>query len=220
MFRNLKLAKHIRRCYGEGAKGYSNYFGEPKLKTITIHNFIKSLGSFLFQNANEISVASKILIKSVSKTLNKHVGKELINQRTQSMGPNVSVFYKQEGGLVITKGEGVYMIDIDNNKYLDCCNNVAAVGHSHPTVVKAGQKALGEIQTNGRFLHPTQQRYVAKLLATFPPELNTVYLVNSGVYESPSPSFHPNKLSLSLSRAIIYTHMPFMHIFVFQTTFF
>lgn len=56
----------------------------------------------------------------------------------------------------------------------------ACVGHSHPTVVRAGQEALAQIQTNQRFLHPGQQRYVAKLLATFPPELNTVYLCNSG----------------------------------------
>jgi hypothetical protein len=47
-------------------------------------------------------------------------------------------------------------------------------------VVQAGQQALAQVQTNQRFLHPTQQRYVAKLLATFPPELNTVYLCNSG----------------------------------------
>ena len=62
----------------------------------------------------------------------------------------------------------------------DCANNVAAVGHSHPRVVKAGQNALAKIQTNGRFLNPVQQRYVAKLLSTFPSELNTVYFVNSG----------------------------------------
>lgn len=69
---------------------------------------------------------------------------------------------------------------MDGNKYLDCCNNVACCGHAHPTVVKAGQDELANIQTNGRFLNPVQQRYLAKLLATFPPELNTIYLVNSG----------------------------------------
>jgi ethanolamine-phosphate phospho-lyase len=47
-------------------------------------------------------------------------------------------------------------------------------------VVKRGCDELGRIQTNGRFLHPTQQRYISKLLATFPSELDTVFLVNSG----------------------------------------
>lgn len=105
---------------------------------------------------------------------------DLLSARTRQTGPNVSVFYKKEGGLVITSGEGVHMIDENGQRYLDCCNNVAGVGHSHPRVVKAGCDELGRIQTNGRFLHPTQQRYLSKLLATFPSELDTVFLVNSG----------------------------------------
>ncbi len=81
---------------------------------------------------------------------------------------------------MITSGEGAHMRDIDGNLHLDCCNNVACVGHSHPKVVEAGRRELGNIQTNGRFLNPIQQRYVTKLLSTLPPELNTVYFVNSG----------------------------------------
>lgn len=81
---------------------------------------------------------------------------------------------------MVQKGEGVHLIDVDGNRHLDCCNNVAHVGHSHPTVVKAGCDGLKSIQTNSRFLNPVQQRYLDKLLSTFPPELNTVYLVNSG----------------------------------------
>ncbi len=72
------------------------------------------------------------------------------------------------------------MIDIDGNLHLDCCNNVASVGHAHPTVVAAGNKALSAIQTNGRFLHRVRQQYVSKLLTTLPPELDTIYFVNSG----------------------------------------
>ena len=105
---------------------------------------------------------------------------DLLVTRIGQTGSNVSVFYKKEGGLVITDGDGIYMIDENGQKYLDCCNNVACVGHSHPAVVKAGCDELGRIQTNGRFLHPTQQRYLTKLLATFPSELDTVFLVNSG----------------------------------------
>ena len=105
---------------------------------------------------------------------------ELLKLRRQQIGPNVSVFYEKKGGLVITKGKGVFMMDNNGNRYLDCCNNVACVGHSHPTVVEAGCNELARIQTNSRFLHPVQQRYISKLLATFPPELNTIYLVNSG----------------------------------------
>lgn len=72
------------------------------------------------------------------------------------------------------------MFDIDGKSYLDCCNNVACVGHSHPHVIEAGCKELSKIQTNSRFLNPIQQRYLSKLLQTLPSELNTIYLVNSG----------------------------------------
>lgn len=40
--------------------------------------------------------------------------------------------------------------------------------------------AFQNVQINARFLHSTRYRYVKKLLETFPKELNTVYLVNSG----------------------------------------
>eukprot|EP01033_Poteriospumella_lacustris_P004996 gene4998-3570_t len=130
---------------------------------------------------------------AVGSDTNTKVGKELISLRDKQMGPNVSVFYKQDGGLVITSGSGVFMRDIDGNLHLDCCNNVACVGHAHPNVVRAGQQELANIQTNGRFLNPIQQRYVTKLLETFPPELNTVYLVNSGS--------EANDLALRIARA-------------------
>jgi 4-aminobutyrate aminotransferase-like enzyme len=85
------------------------------------------------------------------------------------------------------------LINEKHHRYLDTCNNVAAVGHSHPTVVHRGQQALAQIQTNGRFLNEVQQRYLAKLLKMFPAELNTVYLVNSGS--------EANDLALSIARA-------------------
>lgn len=107
-------------------------------------------------------------------------GFDLIEKRNSQMSNNVSIFYKESGGLIATKGEGCYLIDNNNNRYLDTCNNVACVGHSNPIVVNAGIKGISEIQTNQRFLHPIQQQYISKLLATFPAELNTIYLVNSG----------------------------------------
>lgn len=108
------------------------------------------------------------------------LGHQLISQREKQIADNVTIFYKSNGGLVTEVGEGCYMLGNDGSRYLDTCNNVACVGHSHPSVVKAGQMALAKIQTNQRFLHPQQQRYIAKLLSTFPDELNSIYMVSSG----------------------------------------
>ena len=159
-------------------------------------------GSFLLKTPQQQSEAAAAaaaaalaagLSVNTVKGKNEEIGKSLIAQRDKQMGPNVSVFYKQDGGLVITSGQGVHMKDIDGNLHLDCCNNVASVGHSHPRVVEAGRRELGNIQTNGRFLNPIQQRYAAKLLSTMPPELDTVYFVNSGS--------EANDLALRIARA-------------------
>jgi 4-aminobutyrate aminotransferase-like enzyme len=141
-------------------------------------------GSFLLKTSKELSDAAKAASRFGTDdkpgSLNEKIGRLLISLRDKTMGPNVSVFYKQDGGLVVTSGKGAFLRDVDGHEHLDCCNNVAAVGHAHPTVVKAGQDELARIQTNGRFLNPVQQVYVTKLLSTFPPELNTIYFVNSG----------------------------------------
>ena len=138
----------------------------------------------ILKGSKDIIASKKSLLKEKRRKINGvnslEVGTNLIKQRRESLGSNVSCFYADEGGLVIEEGEGCYMIDIDGNRYLDCCNNVACVGHSHPKVVEAGVAALSKIQTNARFLHPGHQRYIGKLLKTFPSQLNTVYLVNSG----------------------------------------
>lgn len=34
------------------------------------------------------------------------------------------------------------MIDVEGGQHLDCCNNVACVGHGHSTVVAAGRNEL------------------------------------------------------------------------------
>ena len=137
-------------------------------------------GSFLLKTPNSLSPAAQFAMKSSSNSSIGGGDHELIKLRDKQVGPNVGVFYKKDGGFVILSGEGCYMKDVDGNKHLDCCNNVAAVGHAHPAVVNAGCSELKKIQTNSRFLNPVQQRYLSKLLSTFPKELNKVYLVNSG----------------------------------------
>lgn len=161
-----------------GNRGGINTF--RLLSTSVTGKKVASKGSFLLKSIEGTESAAAKLSDKTNTGRNAEIGRELIGIRDKQMGPNISVFYKQDGGLVITKGKGVHMIDVDGNHHLDCCNNVACVGHAHPAVVAAGTAELGNIQTNGRFLNPVQQRYLTKLLATMPPELNTVYLVNSG----------------------------------------
>ena len=61
----------------------------------------------------------------------------------------VSTSYTRDYPLVIARGEGVYVEDVDGNVFLDCTAGIAVVstGHSHPEVVKAITEQAG------RFLH-------------------------------------------------------------------
>ena len=104
----------------------------------------------------------------------------LIESHLKSQGPNVSMFYKADAGVTAIRGRGCSIFEPDGTEYLDCANNVAGCGHSHPTVVAAGVAELQNIQTNGRFLHPLREKLVKRLLATLPAEIDTLYLTNSG----------------------------------------
>ncbi|KAM3857408.1 ethanolamine-phosphate phospho-lyase [Diretmus argenteus] len=72
------------------------------------------------------------------------------------------------------------MYDEKEERYLDCINNVAHVGHSHPDVVKAAAQQMELLNTNSRFLHDNLVLYAQKLQATLPDKLSVCYFVNSG----------------------------------------
>ncbi|MDY8138226.1 aminotransferase class III-fold pyridoxal phosphate-dependent enzyme [Aquimarina sp. 2201CG5-10] len=73
-----------------------------------------------------------------------------------------------------------YMYDVYGNTFLDAYNNIPHVGHSHPKVVKAGQKQMAKLNTNTRYVYDLLSEYAEKLLSKFPSSLDTVYFVNSG----------------------------------------
>src|SRR5882757_6637729 len=57
--------------------------------------------------------------------------------------------YIKEYPLVVERGEGPWIIDVDGNRYLDFMAGIAvnSTGHSHPKVVEAIKKAAD------KFLH-------------------------------------------------------------------
>ncbi len=73
-----------------------------------------------------------------------------------------------------------YMYSADGTTYLDCYNNIPQVGHCHPQVVKAGQRAIAKLNTNSRYLNEVYNEYAQNLAAKFPETLRKVFFVNSG----------------------------------------
>ncbi|MCW5515365.1 aminotransferase class III-fold pyridoxal phosphate-dependent enzyme [Muriicola sp. Z0-33] len=73
-----------------------------------------------------------------------------------------------------------YMYDTEHNAILDAYNNIMITGHCHPTVVRAGQRAMAKLNTNTRYIYEEILSYSEKLLGKFPSKLNKVFFVNSG----------------------------------------
>ena len=104
--------------------------------------------------------------------------KQLSARRKQRLGYGLSVSYQRP--LHIVRGGGQYLYDITGRRYLDTVNNVAHVGHEHPTVVRAIQRQAAVLNTNSRYLHDGIVAFAEELTATLPEELSVVHFVNSG----------------------------------------
>ena len=115
---------------------------------------------------------------------------ETLAERRKRIGYNLSISYREP--LKIVRGLGVHLYDDAGQPYLDCVNNVAHVGHCHPHVVAAGQRQMGVLNTNTRYLHDSIIRYAERLAGTLPAPLRVCFFVNSGS--------EANDLALRLAR--------------------
>jgi 4-aminobutyrate aminotransferase-like enzyme/Ser/Thr protein kinase RdoA (MazF antagonist) len=111
--------------------------------------------------------------------------------RRKTISPALSLSYEQP--LKIVAGEGAYLVAADGRRYLDMVNNVCHVGHAHPRVVEAISRQAKRLNTNTRYLHDNLIEYTQRLTRMLPPELSTVFLVNSGS--------EANDLALRLAKA-------------------
>jgi 4-aminobutyrate aminotransferase-like enzyme/Ser/Thr protein kinase RdoA (MazF antagonist) len=111
--------------------------------------------------------------------------------RQQTTCPALSLSYDQP--LKIVAGDGATLIAEDGRRYLDMVNNVCHVGHAHPRVVAAMARQAERLNTNSRYLHDNLVEYTRRLTRLLPPELSTVFLVNSGS--------EANDLALRLAKA-------------------
>ena len=116
--------------------------------------------------------------------------KGLFERRRQVLSPNLSLSY--ETPIHIVRGKGSYLFDVLGRSYLDCVNNVAHVGHEHPHVVGAGQRQMGVLNTNSRYLHSAIIEYAERLSKLFPEPLSVCLFVNSGS--------EANELALRMAR--------------------
>lgn len=93
--------------------------------------------------------------------------------------------YIKEYPLVVEKGEGAVVVDVDGNRFLDMMAGIAVnvTGYSHPKVVQAVQKQSGKFLhiCSTDFYYPSFANLAEKLAKiTFLKGEKKVYLSNSG----------------------------------------
>jgi 4-aminobutyrate aminotransferase-like enzyme len=102
----------------------------------------------------------------------------LLERRYAVLGKHSPLFY--DSPLHLVRGEGVWVYDIDGNRYLDAYNNVPHVGHCHPHVVEALSKQAATLNTHTRYLHENIVRYAERMVNTFDDSLSMMMLACTG----------------------------------------
>jgi acetylornithine/succinyldiaminopimelate/putrescine aminotransferase len=87
--------------------------------------------------------------------------------------------------LEIERAEGVYLFDVNGKQYLDLISgiSVSSLGHGNEHVKNAIKQQLDKymhLMVYGEFIQSPQVKLAKKLTDLLPPNLNSVYLVNSG----------------------------------------
>ncbi len=93
----------------------------------------------------------------------------------------VKVYAKKP--VVLCKGKGVYLWDLNGKRYLDFTGNygVCILGYSHPKIVQAVKRQLEKlIPCHGSFYNETRAEFLEKLIKIAPKGLTRAFLGNSG----------------------------------------
>jgi 4-aminobutyrate aminotransferase-like enzyme len=80
----------------------------------------------------------------------------------------------------IERGWRHHLVDTRAQTYVDMVNNVTAVGHAHPRLVRAVRDQWSLLNTNSRFHYEELSDFTSRLAELAPDPLDTVFLVNSG----------------------------------------
>ena len=97
---------------------------------------------------------------------------------------HISPVWSRIADIVVERGEGAYLFDVDGERYLDFTSGigVANTGHCHPRVVAAAREQVGKIVHAQVYIlyHMPLFRLADALREVMPPGLDTFFFSNSG----------------------------------------
>jgi 4-aminobutyrate---pyruvate transaminase len=96
-----------------------------------------------------------------------------------------AVVHEREGPLVISHGEGIYVVDTDGNRYIEGLGGLfcASLGFSEPRLVTAALNQLQKLpfyHSFGGKSHETAIELAERLIALAPVPMSKVFFANSG----------------------------------------
>ncbi len=120
--------------------------------------------------------------------LPRMVTSEVPGPKSREMHGRASAIMKGFSGqvklfpVVFEKGHGCTLTDVDGNTYLDFSSGiyVTTLGHCHPKVTEAVQKAAGQLMNCHDFTTPIKLELLEKLKDILPGDLSGVQLYDSG----------------------------------------
>ena len=111
----------------------------------------------------------------------KTLSSEIIAKHKEHIWPCATTYY--EHPIVLDRGEGMHVWDVDGNRYLDCFGGVltVSVGHARPEVVRAVSDQVANIShTSTLYVNRPQADLAEKVAQITPGALKKSYFTNSG----------------------------------------
>jgi 4-aminobutyrate aminotransferase / (S)-3-amino-2-methylpropionate transaminase / 5-aminovalerate transaminase len=105
---------------------------------------------------------------------------KIFQQEQRNLAPGLQGFALM-AGLVMERGSGSWLTDVDGNEYIDFIGGIGVngLGHSHPRYVKALQEQLEKISV-GSFASQSRAELVSKVAERAPGKINQLQLYSGG----------------------------------------
>ncbi len=131
---------------------------------------------------------------------------ETVRKHKEFLFPAVAMYYQEPIALI--RGEGFYVWDDQDNKYLDCFGGVltVSVGHANPKVNEAIINQVKKLQhTSTLYANKPQSDLAEKLYQITPGKLKKSFFTNSGT-EADDTAIHAAKTATGRHEIVVLRH--------------